>query len=164
MAPPGVETEPIRVWDPAAWPDGTCAFELPLGPFLDPFAPLEDLGWSKPIALAEISTRSCPTLAWSEESESSLFIEAPGNLETQAWWLGRVLHLGEEREIAFTVWSFLRDYDTLGPWLVDVGLWDPWTYSVINTWPGSGLLDRDGGEKPGVTEIWRQALDEAGGR
>ena len=65
------------------------------------------------------------------------------------------------RSADFVVWAFLRDYTPFGPWMVEQGLTDPFSYGVLNTWTCSGILDQQGADKGAVSERWRRDLAAA---
>lgn len=134
-----------------------CQMQAPLPPVVDPVAALDRLGWTKPVAMAETSARSCRTLAWLD-GPPPYVVQPPASLATQAFWLDHLLAEARARRFEFFVGSFTRDYQPFGLWLVHQGVFTPLQYSVFNTWPCSGIYDRDGQTKPGVTDIWRDAL------
>lgn len=159
MDPPGADTGEIRVYAAESYGQEDCTFALSTAPYIDPFDALDRVGWTKPIAMAETSARSCVSVAWNADGEDPFVVETPETSDTQAFWLERTLAVAEERDFEFVVQSFLRDYDVLGTWLVSEGVLDAWTFSVVNSWPCSGIYDRDGEAKGRITEIWEAALN-----
>jgi len=158
MAPPGINGMQVEVFD-TDW-DGSqeCNFRVDYAPFADPFRQLDRFGWTKPVAIAEWSARSCPTLSWRVNGPNEALARLGGNPESSAFWMGRGLDGVREGDFEFVVWSFLRDYDVLGPWLVEQEIMPPDTFSLLNAWPCSGVRDKDGGTKPGITDLWLEHL------
>lgn len=146
----------LRAW-PDTW-DGdeatACQAQAALPPLLDPFEPLDRLGWDGPIAMVETSARSCPTLAQVSDGAQSWIFQLPASPESELYWVDRTLRLAAERELSFTVWSFARDYPPLGPWVFQQGVTDPSVWSLLNTWPCSGLQDADGQPKGEIHARW----------
>ncbi len=159
MAPPGVEAPFLEI-NPDDWDGGSgCWMRTPYGPFADPMEQIERLGWEKPVAMAEWSARSCTTLAYAE-SEGQTFWALPGaNLGSERFWLTHVADYAREHDFHFVVWSFLRDYDPLPRWLVDVEALDRGTLSLLNTWACSGLLDTAGEAKSDLVDTWMELVE-----
>jgi outer membrane protein assembly factor BamB len=158
MAPPGADT-PVLELSQADW-DGVapCWMHAPYGPLADPMPRLDALGWSKPVAMAEWSARSCRSLVQVSTADQTFWASPDGSLDTERFWMEHVLAAARDRHFPFVTWSFLQDYPPLGKWLVDQGVMDPWLHGVLNTWPCSGVLTADGQPKPGVTDAWSAAL------
>jgi hypothetical protein len=142
-------------WDGAA----DCLMQAVLPPVVDPFAALDRLGWTKPVAISESSARSCPTLSILDTGTSQVVLQLPASLSTQASWLDSMLADAADRRFEFFVQSFRRDYPPVGLWTVRAGVLTPTLFSVVNAWPCSGITDVDGAAKPGVTSRWLGALD-----
>lgn len=159
MAPPEL-TPPILELNQADW-DGqaACWMHAPYGPFVDPIEQLDRLGWTKPVAVAEWSARSCRTLVRVDAQDQSYWAAPDANPETEAFWMTLVLDAARARHFPFVVWSFLEDYDVVPKWTVDQNVLDPWFHGVINGWTCSGLLTRDDQPKPGITEVWRSGME-----
>lgn len=157
MSFPGEEST-LEAFLPASFEDGECVMHARMPALADPLAQLDRLGWEGPVAFAETSARGCPTYAWIDDGQNAFVVEAPGSLDRQTYWLDAVLTASDERAFDFVVWSFLEDYQPLGPWTVEQGVLDPLLLNIFNTWTCSGLLDGSGQEKPGLTQRWRDSL------
>ncbi len=131
-----------------------CTMRAQAPPFIDPVAALDRLGWAKPVAIAELGFRSMRTLQFN----GGFILQPPGDLTSQAFWLENFLRSAQERKFLFYVQSFLEDYDVIGPWVVNDGVLDANVYSVMNSFVGMGLYDKNGQPKPGVTDTWLDAL------
>lgn len=153
MAVTGTDEDVVRVFPDGSDGTGTCSLQARLGPYLSPFDQLDRFGWSKPIAMAETSTRSCHTWA-SIPANPPLIVEAPGSPESQLFWMEQTLAAADKYDMRFVVGSFLRDYPPLGLWVLNQGVLPPDIYSVFNTWPCSGVYDASGNPKD-VTDTWR---------
>jgi hypothetical protein len=158
MAPPQAPN-PVMEINLADW-DGAsdCWMHSPYGPFVDPMAQLDRLGWTKPVAMAEWSARSCQSLVRIEAEGQSYWVEPDASPETQLAWLNLVLETARQHNFTFVIWSFLQDYSPLPKWVVDQGVIDPWFHGVINTWACSGLLTSDDQPKPAVLDAWMEGL------
>jgi hypothetical protein len=131
----------------ATWPD-----------MMDPFAALDRLGWTGPVAIAETSARSCTSTLWYEDPGfGPLIVWAPGSSSAQEAWLEHLQDWSREKDMEFFAYSFLKDYTPLGPWLVDIDVMTPTIFSLFQTWTCSGLYDEDGRSKGRVTRAWRNA-------
>lgn len=154
MTPPDVDPLVLQV-SPAERPevDG-CWMHAPYGPFVDPLVAIDRIGWTKPVAIGEWSARSCPTLAYLPIDGGNWWVRPDGRPDTQRFWMEHVLAWARGRNAVFAIWSFFEDYDPLPRWLMDWGITDWWTYSTINIWPCSGLLDSEGRLKTGLEGAW----------
>jgi hypothetical protein len=151
-APPGY----LRAW-PETW-DGdeavACEAQAALPALLDPYEPLDRLGWSGPIAIVETSARSCPTMAQVSDGTRSWIVQLPASPQSELFWVDRTLRLAAERDLRFAVWSFARDYPPLGPWVFQQGVVGADIWSLLNTWPCSGLQDAAGQPKSDIHARW----------
>ena len=155
------EVDPlIRELNHGDWDgEAPCWMQASYRPFIDPFARIDALGWEKPVAFAEWSARSCPTLAHVlDEAGDSYWGRPGGNPTNQIFWLEHALDFAEEKAMPFVVWSFLADYDPLPLWLVEQSVLDKALLSLVNTWACSGVLDIDMLPKGAFTERWMEAL------
>jgi hypothetical protein len=154
---PGTEDSTLYIYD-ETW-DGLdnedCTVQVRSPPYVDPWSGIDRLNWSKPIAIAETSARSCRTYIWKADDTESLIIRPASDANTQAFWLETLLSQAREHRLEFFVQSFLQDYDPLGLWVVRENVLPPSIYSLFNLWSCSGLIDRDGQAKSRLLEIWQ---------
>ncbi|MCG3173566.1 MAG: hypothetical protein GMKNLPBB_01764 [Myxococcota bacterium] len=150
---------PILKWYPENW-DGKsgCLAHAKYGSWVDPLAQLDRLGWSKPIVISEWSARACGGLARIPVNGRLQWIETGGNAGSQLFWMDHVLREARKRRMPFVVWSFARDYDPLPRWVADSQLFDSDVFSLFNAWPCSGVFDKNGADKPPITDLWRSGL------
>ncbi|GEM_PF-2259342 len=145
---------------------GACTTRLDWPDVVDPLAAIDTLGWTGPIAFAEVSSRSCyspmrfdlPNPPNPDPIE--LVVEVAGGPDLQAEWTSRMLGTAIANDYLFFAHSFLRDYPPVGPWLVEEGVATAETQRLINIWPCSGIQDSAGTLKPEMAAI---GLPEPGG-
>lgn len=123
-------------------------------PYLDPAAALDRFNWDKPMAIAELGARSQRTLQMS----GGFFVQPPGDLTSQGFWLDHFLTVAQERDFEFYVQAFSDDYNTIGAWTVHNSIFDAATFSLLNNFAYMGLYDAQGLPKAGVTQTWLDAL------
>lgn len=155
MDPPGVPSGELAAFEPMDEPStSTCSVHAALPALLDPFEPLDRLGWTKPIAMAEWAARSCPTYQWWQSSTQTFAIRITSSPERQVYWLDRFAALSRSGRFEFANYSFYADYAPIGLWMPRRGALDPTIFNLLNFWPCSGLYDADLRPKPGVREHW----------
>ena len=154
MQPPGVPEQRITALPEDSDGTGACIADALMPPLIDPFDALAGLGWTKPVAIAEWSARSCSTLQWWVAPDTTAVVRFDASPEGQAWWMTRILALADEGKLAFINHSFLWDYAPIGTWMPQRGALDPNIYNLFNNWPCSGLYDEHGVEKPQVAPLW----------
>lgn len=165
MATPGAQTASAHMdvyaddWDGEAGSQ-QCLAQADYPPVLDPTPALQRLGWTKPMAIAEWSARSCWSYGWHRTPTSVTISHQGASPPNQAHWMEWGLTLVDAGGFEFVAYSFLRDYDPLGLWTVRQGVMSEGDNSLLNNWPCSGILDKDGQPKPGITDLWRQYLPE----
>lgn len=148
----------LRVY-PEDWDEvSDCIMRTQATPFCDPFAALDRFGWQKPVAVAELGARSCPSLAFTSDGTNTMIMQPPGDNRSQAFWLDHALQTAKEKNFEFYVQVFLRDYPPLGLWTTRPGPFDQFTYSIFNSFPCMGIYDQDGNTKDQVTDVWLDAL------
>jgi len=138
---------------------GSCATRLDWPDPVDPLAAIDLLGWTGPIAFAEVASRSCyspmrfdvPNPPGSDPLE--LVLEVAGSPLLQAEWTSRMLSTAIANDYLFFAHSFLRDYAPVGPWIVDEGVAAAEIQRLINIWPCSGIQDASGTLKPEMAAI-----------
>jgi len=135
-----------------------CVTRAPLPPFLDPVAALDRFNWSKPVAIAELGARSCRTLQFVDDRMNRFIIQPPGSLTSQAFWLDHFLESAEQRKFEFYVQVFRNDYDPIGLWAGRQGVLPENLYNVNNIFPCMDLNDDNSQPKPGITDLWLDAL------
>ena len=135
-----------------------CLTRAQLPPFLDPIAALDRFGWSKPVAIAELGARSCRTLQFVDDGINRFIIQPPGDYTSQAFWLDHFLESARQRRFEFYVQVYRDDYYPIGLWAERQGVLPEDLYNVNNIFPCMGLYDDSGQPKPGITEIWKNAL------
>lgn len=147
MNPPGLPEAELRFYPKTSDGQGTCSNAARLPPLIDPFEPLAHLPWTKPIAIAEWSARSCPTYLWIPQSPDPLVAAIDASQASQTWWMNRVFAVARAQHLAFVNQSFWADYLPIGTWMPRVGAIDATTYDIMNAWPCSGLVDVQGRSK-----------------
>lgn len=155
MAMPGEDDARLRAWLEGTDPSGDCDAQMRLSPWVDPLPYLDRLGWEGPIAFAETSARSCPTLQVWDDGSTRAHVELPGSETGQVGWMEALF--AEPGRFEFVNQTFERDYPPLGFWVADEAVVSDGMYNLLNTWPCSGLRDADGAEKP-VMAAWRAGL------
>lgn len=162
MAVPHTQDPYIYAY-PSDWDaKSECAMKARIPDLTDPLPMLDSLDWHKPIAVAEWSARSCPTLIWAKGKDSTMLLKAPSGSNSQFFWMKQVLEEARRRGFEFVVYSFLQDYDLVMPRIVQKGLLSGDLYDVLNMWPCSGLYDRDMKPKGQATALWNAALQTTG--
>lgn len=160
MNPVSSETAETRAYELDAWNNGGACLSRKTWPDpLDPLSAIDRLGWTKPIAVAETSARSCVSPARidltlpGQTTENALVLEIAGSPASQVSWTAQTLDWARQRNFLFYLQSFLRDYPPVGPWTVDQGLIDAPTQNLFNIWTCSGLQDENGVLKPEIAAI-----------
>jgi hypothetical protein len=153
------ETDNLLYVYPEDWDEvSDCLMRAPLPPFLDPIAALDRFNWTKPMAIAELGGRSCRTLQFIDDGINRFIIQPPGDLTSQAFWLDNFLESARRRKFEFYVQVFRNDYDPIGLWAERQGVLTEDLYNVNNIFPCMGLYDDNGQPKPGITDLWQDAL------
>lgn len=154
MQPPGVPTSDLVAFPAASDGHGPCYARAHRAALVDPLVALERLAWTKPMAIAEWSARSCPTYAWWAAPDQTVLVRYDSTPEEQAYWLDRLVTLARDGRLAFVNQSFLMDYPPIAPWMARTGAMDGWLYTLLNGWACSGLATPELAPKPGVRERW----------
>lgn len=161
LSPPRSSDNAVRVY-PGSWNEtDPCWLQTPYPPFIDPMPRLDFLGWTKPVAIAEVQTRSCRTLfvrPYDQDPNGYLVLQPPGTPYSQAFWLNLILENARRRGFEFVTTSFLRDYPPLGLWVARRAVFSYDMYDAFNIFPCMGLYTYDGRPKSLVTDAWRKAL------
>ena len=153
------EDPALRAYLVPAWnAGGQCYAARAFAEPIDPLAAIDRLGWNGPIAISEISARSCATPLYVDVpagggGTTPMVFEAPGSPASQAAWIARTYQTAIARDYVFYVHSFLRDYPPIGTWIAEQGILPPSIQALFNTWPCSGLQDPSGAWKPELLAI-----------
>lgn len=153
------ETDNLLYAYPEDWDETSgCLMRAQLPPFLDPIAALDRFNWNKPVAIAELGSRSCRTLQFVDDGINRFIIQPPGDLTSQAFWLDHFLESAILRKFEFYVQVFREDYEPLGLWVERQGVMPENLYNVNNVFTCMGLYDDAGQVKGTVTDLWQEAL------